>query len=654
VGHWDDPPQKETLGRKSVRIRKLSTGTINRIAAGEVVERPAAALKELVENSLDAGAAVVRITVEGGGRDLILIEDDGKGIDTDDLILAVEPHATSKLPLNEEGGDDLVSIATLGFRGEALASIGSIARLSITSRTADQNQGASLLIEGGEITQLPLPAPCKKGTRIEVRDLFYTTPARLKFLKTEKTEMMAITDQIKRLAMAIPFVHFTLMQKGKVILDYPALSSDLSLEEATLKRLNAVLGDEFEKNTFPVSFETEGYKVWGYAGKPSYYRNNTNNAFIFVNGRFIRDKMLAGVIRSAYQGLMEADHYPIFALFLQAPYDKIDVNAHPSKIEIRFLEPQKVRSLLIYALREGLQEHNQLTAPAASDQALTYLFNKIPSHTSPSSLSYGYSPSRNHEHNSTETHQPPSYSYPFACHEQGLLPLSSYTFVKEDTSPFTYTQMDINSQSNTDTQTEEKSPADNEYPPLGYAKAQIGRTYIVAENKEGLVLVDQHAAHERIVLQHLKNKSLNTYLAHPLLVPEVISLEKDQQTILLEQSEFLEKSGLKIEPFGESSILVQSMPLFLKDSCFEKVIRHIADDLLSDAQNNHLEERLAHTLATTACHHSVRSGRRLTIEEMNALLRQMEQTPHSGHCNHGRPTTISLSYQDIEKLFKRT
>ena len=600
-----------------MKIRRLGEGTINRIAAGEVVERPASAVKELVENALDAGARRIDIAVSNGGADLILVEDDGEGMDADDLLLAIERHATSKLPRDRGGEDDLSHIETLGFRGEALPSIGAVSRLSVASRTKTSD-AHEIRVEGGAVTK---PAPIgflaqgQSGTRVEVRELFYATPARLKFLKSSRSEDLATTDIVKRLAMAHPEVAFTLTFDGRRTLD---LAAEADLFEGRLKRLSRLMGRDFADNAAPVDAVREGARITGYAGLPTYNRANSLMQFLFVNGRAVRDKLLIGAVRGAYADFLAGDRYPALALFVECDPAFVDVNVHPAKTEVRFRDAGLIRGLIVSSLKATLAEAGHRASTTVAGAALSAL--------KPQSAPYYYQPE-----------QRPSAGVADAA-RQFHAPLFADGTVQSLSARV------------------ENVPSNPQIEelPLGLARAQLHETYIVAQTQNGIVIVDQHAAHERLVYERMKKLLATGSVARqPLLIPEVVELDPAEVDRVAARAGELAELGLVIEPFGPDAVLVREVPAMLGKIDAKALMRDLADDIAETGSALSLKERLEEVSGTLACHMSVRAGRRLNAEEMNALLREMEATPHSGQCNHGRPTYVELKLSDIERLFGR-
>jgi DNA mismatch repair protein MutL len=601
-------------------IRRLSEGTVNRIAAGEVVERPAAAVKELVENALDAGATRIEIAASNGGADLILVEDNGSGMEEGDLVLAIERHATSKLP-ERNGEDDLSHIETLGFRGEALPSIGAVSRLSILSRTAS-GEAREIRVEGGKFSG-PRPTGFRgagqHGTRVEVRELFYATPARLKFLKSSRSEDLATTDIVKRLAMARPDVAFHLTLDGRKALDLPA---EADLFEGRLKRLGQIMGREFSDNAVKVMASREGVTLSGFAGLPTYNRANAQMQFLFVNGRPVRDKLLIGAVRGAYADFLARDRHPALALFVECDPAFVDVNVHPAKTEVRFRDAGLVRGLIVGALKYALSEAGHRASTTVSGAALAAFQGTAFQRQSPNFSDFS-GPARE----SWGAPPPAQHGAPLFASETASI-LSARV---------------------------EEAPADYvAETPLGTARAQLHETYVVAQTADGIVIVDQHAAHERLVYERMKKALSNGGVARqPLLIPEVVDLDPSEVTRLSARADELAELGLVIEAFGPDAVMVREVPAMLGKLDVKGLIRDLADEIAESGNALSLKERLEEVSGTLACHMSVRAGRRLNAEEMNALLREMEATPHSGQCNHGRPTYVELKLSDIEKLFGR-
>ena len=592
-------------------IRRLSEGTVNRIAAGEVVERPAAAIKELVENAMDAGATRIAIAASGGGAELLLVEDDGCGMSAEDLRLAVERHATSKLPV-ADGEDDLSHILTMGFRGEALPSIGAVARLALISRMTG-GEAAEIRVDGGKMDG-PRPAAFlasgQHGTRAEVRELFYATPARLKFLKSARSEDLAIIDMVKRLAMARPDIGFHLTLDGRKALD---LEAEPDLMDGRLPRLARIMGRDFGDNAVRVEAAREGVSLSGYAGLPTYNRANAAMQFLFVNGRPVRDKLLVGAVRGAYADFLARDRHPALALFIDCDPAFVDVNVHPAKTEVRFRDAGLVRGLIVGALKQALDA-------AGHRAATTVAFTALQSLQSAAAFQR-QAPQSN-------------FSSSFAAvgfHDAPAI-FEAAPSVRMEAPPV-------------------EAPSGM---PLGVARAQLHETYVVAQTADGIVIVDQHAAHERLVYERMKKALANGGVARqPLLIPEVVDLDPSEVTRVAARTSELAELGLVIEEFGPDAVVVREVPAMLGKLDVKGLVRDLADEIAETGNALSLKERLEEVSGTLACHMSVRAGRRLNADEMNALLREMEATPHSGQCNHGRPTYVELKLADIEKLFGR-
>jgi DNA mismatch repair protein MutL len=598
-------------------VRQLPENIVNRIAAGEVVERPASVVKELIENALDAGASRIDALTDGGGRRLIRVTDDGEGMTRADLELSVERHATSKL-----SGDDLLSISTLGFRGEALPSIGAVARLAITSRHQSEPHAWMLAVDAGAKSEVK-PAALNSGTTVEVRDLFYATPARLKFLKTDRSEAEAVREVVRRLAMSRPDVAFTLAGEERAPVTWgQAAQSD------RLARLGDVLGQDFRANAFAVEAEREGVRITGFAGLPTLSRANSLGQYLFVNGRPVRDKLLFGAVRAAYADYLPRDRHPLLALFVTLPAREVDVNVHPAKTEVRFRDGALVRSLIVRALKEALAREGNRAAstgggatiaafrPAATPRRAGYDWRRSPARPA------GFVPLRG------------GAALGFAEPAQAAFEVGE---------PAADAAIAIF-----------EPAADLIERPLGAARAQLHETYIVSQTRDGLVIVDQHAAHERIVYERMKAALEKSGIARQiLLIPEIVELDEADAARVTARAEELARFGLIIEPFGPGAIAVRETPSLLGEINVRGLVCDLAEHMAEWDDSLPLERRLLHVSATMACHGSVRAGRRLKPDEMNALLREMEDVPNSGQCNHGRPTYVELKLTDIERLFGR-
>lgn len=596
-------------------IRVLPDGLVNRIAAGEVVERPAAAVKELVENAIDAGARRIDISLREGGKSFIAVSDDGCGMDADELALAITRHATSKLP-----DDDLDHILTLGFRGEALPSIGAVSRLAITSRKAG-GEAHVITVEGGRINA-PKPASLAEGTRVEVRDLFFATPARLKFLKADRTEQSHVLDMVTRLAMAHPDVAFSVRDGDTEKLNVAQAGDDLFA--ARRRRLGDILGREFTDNALELDAEREGFHLTGLAGLPTASRRTADRQHLFVNGRPVRDRLLIGAVRGAYQDVLARDRHAMVALFLDADPEEVDVNVHPAKTEVRFRDAGLVRGLIVGAIRHALAGAGVRADTTVAAAAL----GAMRPASGGSALPYGTSPARHFGgpglHEAAAAFQSPLAGDAFApaaprAPDAGAAP----------------------------------APDAADYP-LGAARAQLFDTYIVAESADGMVVVDQHAAHERLVFERIKAALAGKGVARQLLlIPEVVDMDPRAAERLLARADDLAALGLLIEAFGDGAVVVRETPALLGEVAVARLLNDLADDLAEMGDGLALTEKLETVCATMACHSSVRAGRRLNADEMNALLREMEATPNAAQCGHGRPTLVKLGRGDIEKLFGR-
>ena len=596
-------------------IRQLDDSAINRIAAGEVVERPASAVKELVENAIDAGARRISIDVADGGKTLIRVTDDGCGIAGTDLVLALSRHATSKID-----GSDLLNIHTFGFRGEALPSLGAVGRLNITSRVKGA-EAFEMNVEGGQMGQVR-PAALNDGTVITLRDLFYATPARLKFLRTDRAETTAINDIVKRLAMAEPFVRFELrdVSGDTPRTTFRAEAENGDMFDALHGRLSTVLGREFADNSLKIDALREGLHLTGYAALPTYSRGSAVQQYLFVNGRPVRDKLLVGALRGAYFDFLSRDRHPAAALFLDCDPTLVDVNVHPAKSEVRFRDPGLARGLIVSALRHALAEAGHRASTTVAGATLGAM-------TPEPTGARVYQMDR------------PSMGLRAASYQSqapGFAEMN-HAYSGQVVDPVTV---------------DETHAVDL---PLGTARGQVHENYIIAQTATGMVIVDQHAAHERLVYEKLKYQmAKNGVAAQALLIPEIIELSDGDCARLLEVADQLSRFGLGIEPFGGGAIAVRETPAILGEVNARAMILDILDELADQGSSNMVQAKVEAILSRIACHGSIRSGRWMRAEEMNALLREMEVTPHSGQCNHGRPTYVELKLADIERLFGRT
>ena len=596
-------------------IRLLPEQLVNQIAAGEVIERPASALKELLENAIDAGATRISIELERGGLSSLIVSDNGRGMSCDELPVAVQRHATSKLP-----DDDLFQITHFGFRGEALPSIGAVSSLSLTSRVGDVEHGWRLDIVHGAVG-VPRPAACAIGTRIEITDLFGSVPARLKFLKTERTEAGQCIDVVRRLAMCRPDIGFQMSDSGKAVFSLPA--QPLS-DEGARQRLSALVGRTFADEAIAIDSRRDEMHLTGLAGLPTMNRQTASHIYLFVNDRPVRDRQLLGAVRAGYQDMLPRGRHPVLVLFLNMPPGDVDVNVHPAKAEVRFSDPQRVRGLFVGSLMNALSDAGLRATQEGSEHAL----RRFQSAQMPTITSAPASPDTGDM-------------------LQGQQGLSSYMLA--DAPPAARIAMP--SQPETMAQ---GAPAEASFP-LGAARAQLHKTYVIAETGDGIVLVDQHAAHERLVMERMKEGLAEGPLAsQTLLLPEVVDIPIDQYEAILGEVDMLNRLGLQLEGFGQGSLLVRGVPALLGEASPSAIVRDIGEELSHLGGSTGLQDRLNAVIASISCHGSVRAGRQLGSDEMNALLRQMEETPAAGQCNHGRPTFITLSLSDLEKLFHRS
>ena len=607
-------------------IREMPTETVNRIAAGEVVERPASVIKELVENSVDAGASQIDIFYDGGGLGLISVTDNGSGMSENCLSVAIKRHATSKLLPDSEGNWDLLNINTMGFRGEALPSIASVSRLQIKSQLKNAKNSWKITVEGGQQSSVaPAPRLIHHGTQVTVKDLFYATPARLKFMKSERSESLAISDNVKRIAMANPSIGFKLSNIKRTLFNVQKNQND---QKARLSRLASILGEDFTSNSILIDKIRNEISLSGYAGLPTYSRGNTQHQFLFVNGRPVRDKILHGAVRGAYQDFLARDRHPIVALYIDLPNDHVDVNVHPSKNEVRFRNPGLVRGLIVSALRHSLA--------AAGHRAST-----TTSHFALGKMQTGenqYTFQRNYNNPSNNA----TIRFDGSIHAESTL--------SQDTPYPTNYGFSAKFENNKEYNIEQ----DNDLYPLGIARAQLHETYIISQTQDGIIIVDQHAAHERLVYEKMKASLEGQGIERQtLLIPEIVELSDADVQRLLDRKGELKDMGLSFEGFGEGAVAVSETPSLLGEMNIQKLMQDLADDISEYDEALSLKEKFEHVCGTMACHGSVRAGRILNNDEMNSLLRQMENTPHSGQCNHGRPTYVELKLADVERLFGR-
>ncbi|WP_298851899.1 DNA mismatch repair endonuclease MutL [uncultured Ruegeria sp.] len=613
------------ISEKRPVIKQLDDAAINRIAAGEVVERPASAVKELVENAIDAGATRVAIDIADGGKTLIRVTDDGCGISAEDLPLALSRHATSKID-----GSDLLNIHTFGFRGEALPSLGAVGRLTITSRVPDAD-AAQVHIAGGKMGVVK-PAALRAGTVVELRDLFFATPARLKFMRTDRAEAQAITDTVKRLAMAEPSVTFSLRDvsgggDGRVTFRADRENGDLF--DALHARLARVIGREFAENALRIDATREGIRLYGYAALPTYSRGAAVAQYLFVNGRPVRDKMLTGALRAAYFDFLSRDRHPAAALFIDCDPTLVDVNVHPAKSEVRFRDPGIARGLIVSSLRHALAEAGHRASSTVANATLGAM-RPEPAQPAPARIYQMDRPSPA-ARQAADRAQAPGFAELANDYSGSVVDPTPVALIAEVQEP----------------------PAQDL--PLGAARGQVHENYIIAQTVDGMVIVDQHAAHERLVYEKLKTQMAeNGVAAQALLIPEIVELSEGDCARLMAVADDLTRFGLTIEPFGGGAIAVRETPAILGEVDARAMILDILDELTDQGESQMVQAKVEAILSRVACHGSIRSGRRMRAEEMNALLREMEATPHSGQCNHGRPTYVELKLSDIERLFGRS
>ncbi|MBL3584257.1 DNA mismatch repair endonuclease MutL [Rhodovulum sulfidophilum] len=617
------------IHRDIPRIRQLDEAAINRIAAGEVVERPASAVKELVENAIDAGARRIEVAYAQGGKGLIRVTDDGWGMAAEDLPLALSRHATSKID-----GSDLLDIRSFGFRGEALPSLGAVGRLTITSRR-EGAEAVRIAVTGGAPGPVT-PAALNRGTVVELRDLFFATPARLKFLRSDRAEAQAIGDVVRRLSLAEPLVGFTLRDvsdggEGRVLFRADAGTGDLF--DALYGRVVSVLGRDFAENALRIEAERDGFALTGFAALPTYSRGAAVAQFFFVNGRPVRDKQLLGALRAAYMDVLSRDRHPAAALFIDCDPHLVDVNVHPAKAEVRFREPGIVRGLIVSALRHALAGAGHRASSTVAGATLGAM------RPEPSGPPRVYQMDRPSPRALSMSHAAQAPATPFEAPSQAPPEAPLAEGFADPSARF-----------------EAAEPAPGaEALPLGAARAQLHENYIIAQTERGMVIVDQHAAHERLVYERLKRQMAERGVAaQALLIPEIVELSEGDIARLMEHEADLTRMGLSVEPFGPGAIAVRETPALLGEVDAGALIRDILDELADQGDSQTLQARLDAILSRVACHGSIRSGRRMRADEMNALLREMEATPLSGQCNHGRPTYVELRLSDIERLFGRT
>ncbi|EAA25939.1 DNA mismatch repair endonuclease MutL [Rickettsia sibirica] len=608
-------------------IKFLSESTINRIAAGEVIERPASVVKELVENAVDASSTKIDIILERAGKNLIIISDDGIGMTDKELEIAVERHTTSKFDES-----DFLNINTFGFRGEALPSIAAISKMLITSKKRDADKAFQIKLIGGNEKQVTISVH-NEGTKIEIRDLFFATPARLKFLRADKTELAATVDVVKKIALAHPKISFSLTHDGKNLLKLKGQNKDA---ETNLKqRIIDVIGDDFIKNAAYIDFKTPDFSICGYTSSPTYNRASSEDQFLFINNRPVKDKLLQVALRVAYQDYLARDRYPICAIFLQIDPQLVDVNVHPAKAEVRFHDPNYVRNLLIEAIKNALTNKSHVTSTTIASDALELFKNPLVNKQSPVSKVINVN-------SKSADYRPTTHS------TLNIVPQNHVCQKLIDTLSHAKIEQEVENRIEHEQQTRKQYK-------LGAAKAQLHTNYIISQTEDSIVITDQHAAHERLgyekIKDYLKTEEL---IKQRLLIPEIVELPNEKKAdCLYDHREKLYKLGLTLEKFGEKSIIVTEIPNILGDVNVQKLIQDLADHLSDFGKNIALTELIEHVTETYACHYSIRAGRKLSADEMNALLRQMENTPLSGQCNHGRPTYIELKLKDIERLFGR-
>ncbi len=610
-------------------VRRLSENIVNQIAAGEVIERPASVVRELLDNAIDSGANRISIVTAGGGKNLIRVTDNGRGMDESDLQLSIERHCTSKL------GDDLTDIRSLGFRGEALPSIGSVSRLTIRSRLAGGDNGWEIQVHGGSV-QPVRPAALSEGTVVEVADLFYATPARLKFMKTDRAEANAISDVIKRTVLGHPEIHISVGGEDRQATEYPQVNG----EDALLRRCEQVLGREFPPNAMLIDAAREGVELYGYASLPTFNRGNALHQFVYVNGRPVRDKQLSGAIRGAYMDFLSRHRHPVMALFLTLDPKQVDVNVHPAKSEVRFRDAGLVRGLIVGALREAISNSGHRASTEGGDAMLSAFKPGGIAERAVAGRQW-QPPAKNQNHDWQQSPNRPVEPAPSTAFPAGFSENSQARF-------------DATTAHSADVREEPQLDPIAESLPLGAARAQLHHNYIVAQTGDGLVIVDQHAAHERLVYERMKQQIADTGVSSQmLLIPEIVEMPEQDVNRLIDHVDELKTLGLGIEAFGPGAVAVRETPAILGEVNCENLLQDLVDELSQWGSSSLVADKIDHVAATMSCHGSVRSGRKLLPLEMDRLLRDMEATPNSGQCNHGRPTYIELKLADIEKLFGR-
>lgn len=607
-------------------IKILSNSTINKIAAGEVIERPASVVKELVENSIDSGSTEIDIILECAGKNLIVIKDNGKGMSKDELELAIQRHATSKLD-----EDDLLNINSFGFRGEALPSIGAISKFKITSQKPDSENAYTLSINGGTIEPTKI-ANGNVGTIIEVRDLFFATPARLKFLRTDRTELTAITNCVKKIALAHPEISFTLTHDERELLKVRKQSGPDSIKN----RISEIMGKEFIENATEISFERDGIAIYGYTSLPTYNRAASDEQHLFINNRPVKDKILNIALKVAYQDYLARDRHPVSVLFLSVNPEKVDVNVHPAKSEVRFHDPNMIRGMVVSSIKDALNNSSDRVSTTPSAAAINYMRS--------TQTNSGFRENSTNQGRFSIPSSRQNTSSPSVRTDYAMAQAPQVTQRLVESSPQSIVEQDSHN-----------SPQDSTDFPLGAAKAQLHSTYIISQSSDSIIITDQHAAHERIGYEKIKEQiDKNGLIKQRLLIPEIVELSDESKAeILNENRTALAKLGLTIEKFGEKSIIVSEIPSLVGDINVRNLVSDLADHFTSLGENIALTELIEHITETYACHYAIRAGRKLNASEMNELLRQMESTPFSGQCNHGRQTYVELKLKDIEKLFGR-